>query len=270
MRTLGPLERAIDIRNYANASRAARLRPIEGSYDKETKREIREHARKNLQCAVTSLRLMKPEAIGTMGYVRFRGLGGDRGAGVSPQEEFDLPWNWFSSIRDRYVLNRSDLPRFCKLYNMLSRSEFETWDRLALLLRQFNRSCQRERDEDRILDYAICLESALLSDVNTELSYRLALRAAKLLRDQRNPEHTFKHIRCLYNLRSRIVHSNESFTNAMVDRYARRVGLRPREFMRSTNALMRDLLSTVIEHVSQGKVLASLCEDLDDRIVKSL
>ena len=53
MKTLGILERAIEIQNYASAFQVVRLRPIDGSCDEKAKREIREHARKALQCAIT-------------------------------------------------------------------------------------------------------------------------------------------------------------------------------------------------------------------------
>ena len=271
MRVLGRLDRAIDIRNYASALHMARLRPIEGGSDEEAKREIRSHARKALQCAVTSLRLMKPDAaIGTMGYIRLEGPAGQLGAGLSPLEDFHLPWNRVLLFRDRYVLDRSDLPRFRKLYGRLSANRFKTWDGLELLLRQFNRSCQRERDEDRILDYAICLEGALLSGVSDELSYRLALRAAKLLRDRCSPKQAFEHMQCLYRVRGRIVHSNETFGGAGVRKVIDRIGLQPHEFMRSMDTLMREQLSIIIERVSHGQSLGMICEDLDAEIIESL
>ena len=270
MRVLGGLDRAIDLRNYASAFQVARLRPLEGGFDKVRKREIRTHARKALQCAVTSLRLMKPDAIGTMGYIRFEGPAGQLGASLSPLEDFHLPWTRITLFRNRYVLDHSDLPQFRKLYGQLSENGFKTWDGLELLLRQFNRSCQRGRDEDRILDYAICLEGALLSDVCDELSYRLALRAAKLLRNSCSPKRTFEHMRCLYDVRSKIVHSNETLSSPGVRKVIKRVGPKPDEFMRAMDMLMRLLLSTIIERVAHHHSLKAFCKELDAEIIESL
>lgn len=270
MRVLGGMDRAIDLRNYASAFQVARLRPLEGGLDEVRKREIRTHARKALQCVVTSLRLMKPGEIGTMGYIRFEGPAGQLGAGLSPLEDFHLPWTKILLFRDRYVLDRSDLPQFRKLYGQLSGNGFKTWDRLELLLRQFNRSCQRERDEDRILDYAICLEGALLSDVRDELSYRLAFRAAKLLRNRCSPKRTFEYMRCLYDVRSKIVHSSETLSSAEVKKAIKRVGLKPDEFMRAMDILMRQLLSTIIERVARYHSLKVFCKELDAEIIESL
>ena len=270
MRDLGGLERVIDLRNYASACQIARLRPLKGGVDDHSKRDIRTHSRKALQCAITSLRLLKPGAIGTMGYISYNGPAGQMGLSISPLEDFHLPWNRFLLFRDRYVLDHSDLPRFRKLYRKLSGDRFRAWDELELFLRQFNRSCQRDRDEDRVLDYAICLEGALLSGVRNELSYRLALRAAKLIRKLCSPTQTFEHMRCLYDVRSEIVHSNETFSSAKVRKIIKRVGLEPAEFMRSMDTLVRQLLSTVIERVAHRHSLKLICDELDTEIVESL
>ena len=270
MRRLGNLDRTIDIRNYASALQVVRAQPVAVGFDQDARREVRAHARKALQCVVTSLRLMKPEGVGTMGYLSLTGPDGQLGGGLSPLEDFDLPRNRVRLFRDPYVLDRADLPRFRKLYARLSREELKTWDTLELLLRQFNRACQKERAEDRILDYAICCEAALLSGVNQELSYRLALRAAKLLRDRCSPRRTFEQMRCLYDVRSRIVHSNESLSSEGARKEIRRAGLEAGEFMPAVDALMRELLSAVIDRVSQGDSVAAICKNLDAEIIDSL
>ena len=270
MNALGPLERAIDIRNYAGASHIAKLKPISGSYGEDEKREIRRRARRALQCAITSLRLLKLEGVGTMGFIRCPTLAGNMGAGFSPLEDFDLPWNRMSRFREPYVLNRETLRRFRRIYELLTANQLENGDGLGLLLRQFNRSCQRERDEDRILDYVICLESALLSGVNNELSYRLALRAAKLLRSRRNPKEVFGYMQCLYNVRSKIAHGNHSPTGAAIEKETMKIGVRARDFMQETDMLVRELLSEIIHRVSRQCTFETLCKDLDGEIVSSL
>lgn len=268
---LGAMGRAIDLRNYATSFHMARLRPLDGGLDEDRKREIRNRARKALQCAVTSLRLMKPDAIGTMGFIRFGGPGEQMLAGLSPLEDFNLPWTKMTLYRDRYVLGRSDLSQFRELYRHLTDNDFKTWDRLELLLRQFNRSCQREWDEDRIIDYAICLEGALLSGVRDELSYRLALRAAKLLRNQCSPGRAFKHMRCLYDVRSNIVHSNETLSSGGVRSLInKRLGIRADEFMRTMDMLIRQLLAKIIVRLAHRNTLEDICKELDTEIIKSL
>ena len=270
MRALSPLERAIDLRNYASASHVARLKPISGSFGEDEKREIRRRARKALQCAITSLRLLKLQGVGTMGFVRCPSLTGNIGAGFSPLEDVDLPWNRMSRFREPYVLDRVSLRRFRRIYHLLSASQLESENNLGLLLRQFNRSCQRERDNDRILDYVICLESALLWGIKNELSYRLALRAAKLLGSRRDPKEIFGHIQCLYKVRSKIVHGNQPTSGAAIEKETMKIGVPARDFMRETDVLVRDLLSEIIQRVSRQGTFEILCKDLDDEIVSSL
>ena len=270
MNSLAPLEEAIDLRNYASSFHVVRLRSIDGSCDEGTRNAILGQARKTLQCTITTLRLLKPEPIGTMGYIHTRKLAGPTGPGFSPLEEYNLPWNWLSRFRDPYVLERADLSRFRRLYKILSRNEFQKWNELGIPLRRFNHSCQRERDEDRILDYVICVESALLYGDRSELSYRLALRAAKLLRDRYDPKQTFDHMRCLYDVRSRIVHENSSLHSPSARKDITRAGLTPQSFARSTDTLMRELMSTIIERIPQDRGLEQLCSDLDNEVVKSL
>ena len=64
-------------------------------------------------------------------------------------------------------------------------------------------------DPEKLIEYAIALESIFLDDSEgrTELSYRLALRAARLLEeDLESRRSCFQTIRDLYNFRSRIAH----------------------------------------------------------------
>ena len=65
-------------------------------------------------------------------------------------------------------------------------------------------------DPEKLIEYAIALESLFLSDASderTELSYRLALRAARLLEeDLASRLSCFRTVRDLYKLRSRIAH----------------------------------------------------------------
>ena len=77
MNALGPLEKVRSTYGTTLALHTLReLRSIDGSCGEDEKREIRVHARKALQCAVTSLRLLKPESVGTMGFIRCPDLAG--------------------------------------------------------------------------------------------------------------------------------------------------------------------------------------------------
>lgn len=75
-------------------------------------------------------------------------------------------------------------------------------------LRRFRYAIERQRSDDRILDFVIALEAILLANLEgAELSYRFALRAAWLLaQDVEQRGATFNAYRAAYNVRSKIAH----------------------------------------------------------------
>ena len=265
---VGPLGRGFDIQSYAECTHVVVQSRISGPYDQKKTKEIERNARKALQAAITSLRLIKAEMIGTTGFIRISRITRAGGAGISPLESYDMPMH--SIFRGRYELDRGEVREFRRIYNMLSDDHFAVMNGLEWPLRQFNRSCQRQRDEDKILDYAICLESTLLCDVGDELSYRLALRAAKLLRSERHSSETFEMMRCLYKIRSAIVHANESLEGPKSARAIRKLNVGTNEYMQSLNCVIRILLSEIVRRVHCGKTLSELCEELDVEIVEGL
>ncbi|MHC1592740.1 MAG: hypothetical protein ACXQT1_01510, partial [Methermicoccaceae archaeon] len=82
---------------------------------------------------------------------------------------------------------------------------------IQLPLGRFNDAYSRMKDEDRLVDYIIVLESLLLSGGEmSEMSYRLGLRAAHLLaKSAEDRERIFETVKAAYDLRSRVVHGNE-------------------------------------------------------------
>lgn len=266
---LGPLGRGFDIQSYAECTHVAVQRQTSSRYDRNKTREIERNAGKSLRAAITSLRLLKAEMVGTTGFIHVRELPGTMGgAGMSPLESYDMPMH--SIFRGRYELDHQEARRFQGIYRMLTNVNFDVMDHLELPLLQFNRSCQRERDTDKILDYAICLESTLLHGVKDELSYRLALRAGKLLRQKRKPAETFQIMRCLYDIRSAIVHSNESFGGPQTKKALKKLGIGTSEYMQSLDGVMRQALNEIIRQLHRGNTLKELCEQLDAAVVDGL
>jgi hypothetical protein len=67
----------------------------------------------------------------------------------------------------------------------------------------------RDRPEDAVIDYAIGLERLLLSGLNSELSYRFALRGATVLSwEKGNSQSFYNSLKNFYDLRSFIVHGS--------------------------------------------------------------
>ena len=73
-------------------------------------------------------------------------------------------------------------------------------------LSRFDDACSRSRMEDQIVDCFTALESCLVPDGQTEIGFRLALRAAALLVGFRKPAHTRELMKIGYDVRSKIVH----------------------------------------------------------------
>ena len=81
--------------------------------------------------------------------------------------------------------------------------------RLNLAARRLDMATMRNLDDDKVIDCAIGLE-ALLGGDRTEITHKLALRAATLLRANFSVPMIYKGIRSTYNRRSEIVHGSDA------------------------------------------------------------
>lgn len=165
----------------------------------------------------------------------------------------------------RYSLSGVDLVAVISLAEVLNSVLSGRSHRgLALALRRFNQSYGRRNDEDKLLDHVIALESCLLHAIKTpvELKYRFTLRGTALLATctSRKPEATKKLLAEAYDARSSIVHTGRTL---------RELG-RKREFVRRTEALVRDTLLTYVKRAEGGKGLVAVNKELDDLIVERL
>jgi hypothetical protein len=86
---------------------------------------------------------------------------------------------------------------------------------------RINESSLRSRPEDAILDLTIALE-ALLSDGSQELTYKLALRVAAIVRINpsypRTSSEAFREIKAIYGYRSSIVHGKPNRAKEIVQK----------------------------------------------------
>ncbi|MGM9478035.1 hypothetical protein ACS5PU_16530 [Pedobacter sp. GSP4] len=81
---------------------------------------------------------------------------------------------------------------------------------LELAVNRLNKACINRLDDDSIIDIAIALESILTSDSKSEITYRLATRAALLCKlnpfDGHTAEEIFNLCKKIYDFRSSVVH----------------------------------------------------------------
>lgn len=85
--------------------------------------------------------------------------------------------------------------------------------RLNLAARRLDLATHRADEEDTVIDSTIGLE-ALLGGDRTEISHRIATRAAVLLREQHNASVIYAAVRGVYDRRSEIVHGSQSTKKA--------------------------------------------------------
>ena len=148
----GPL-RGVNLQSYAEASHVARFVPPEHPASRTDPKALTKSARLALQSAITSLRLIKDHPVGTHGFIYVPRLPGPLFGSFAHLESYDLPTEGVV-FRRRYTLDRKELGRFRRYYKLLSQNRFAAWGKLGLALQQFNRSCQRLRQEEKVLDYA--------------------------------------------------------------------------------------------------------------------
>jgi hypothetical protein len=104
------------------------------------------------------------------------------------------------------------LQGFCRISEMLANpNRGSAEDRLLTSIQWTGRAQVDPRPEEAFLLYAISLESLVLgSKRSEELGYRLGLRCAHLVAPPERRRTVTKHLRDLYGMRSKIVHSGKT------------------------------------------------------------
>lgn len=118
-----------------------------------------------------------------------------------PEKFEDFGWN--SPLQ---MIFADDLENYREIYNNLRNVQF------SLALRRLNSASVRKNEEDSILDITIALESLLTNDSTSEITYRLAVRAAQLCKLSKfknyDPMQVFDLCKKIYSYRSAVVHGD--------------------------------------------------------------
>jgi len=89
-----------------------------------------------------------------------------------------------------------------------------TDNRLIIATRRLNSALLRTNEEDSILDVTMGLETLLTSDTRTEITYKLAMRAAALSTIEKfegmSSVNVFKHCKKIYDYRSDVIHGSKT------------------------------------------------------------
>jgi len=111
-------------------------------------------------------------------------------------------------------LSEKEIERIKGITSLMLPDDDLPWN-LQYAMRRFRNSIERYSvdDAERLLEYAIALESLYLNDNSSErgeLTYRLSLRAARLLaKDFEKRKKIFDFVKKLYGFRSRIAHGED-------------------------------------------------------------
>ena len=149
-----------------------------------------------------------------------------------------------------YVLEYEETDRFAEFYRWISSVDTSRELAVQLAIRRFNSAYTRHHDADRLIDLMIAFEALLLRE-RDELSFRLALRTANLLRDKRKRQETFDIMREAYDLRSDVAHGKHVEPQALSG------------IIVPAEELLRQSLCLFLEAIDRGEKLSAVVERLD-------
>lgn len=109
-------------------------------------------------------------------------------------------------------LEHEELNMFLNYINQerKTKEEKKNFKRFNVALSRLHYGVERDNFEDKVIDFMIGLEALYLPDGNSELTFRLSLRASLLLNTKASAKDDFKFLRKMYDARSSIVHGNIS------------------------------------------------------------
>jgi hypothetical protein len=119
-----------------------------------------------------------------------------------------------------YVITKEQTRSFVSLYKTLSK-KIESSGFLRRSLERFRLSYHDYHNEERIIDYIICLESLYLPRELQELSFKLALRVANLLNAEFgiDKHKAYDDIYAAVRLRGAVVHGEEPKVQKIIQEY---------------------------------------------------
>jgi hypothetical protein len=113
-----------------------------------------------------------------------------------------------------------------------------------------NEAFLRANEEDSILDVTMGLETLLTSDNRTEITYKLAMRAAALSTieqfEELSPEDVFKHCKKIYDYRSAVIHGSKEVQKKRIIKLAEGEEI---PIVRLGVKILRCVIKTLSHHV---------------------
>ncbi len=143
---------------------------------------------------------------------------------------------------DKYELTKSEGKDFIMFWDEYKTCDFTNNKFIEVAIKRFNYSHEREKPEDKLIDYMVSLEALFLKEgERAELSYRLSIRTAILLgKNKENREEIFSNVRDAYEFRSKIIHGSIKALNEDL----REIVIKIENYLRESIKLFLDLVKT--------------------------
>ena len=153
-----------------------------------------------------------------------------------------------------YKLENHEIENFKSLFQKIKNAP----NFLDVSITRFNFASDRERPEDKLIDYITAFESLFVKE-KQELSYRLSVRVALLIgKDKQDRKQIFELIKKAYDLRSKIVHGLKYEKNVKIN--DKNISIQ--EFV----SKIEEILRTSIKSALQFKDHPSFLEKIDEKI----
>jgi hypothetical protein len=219
--------------------------------------------------AVTALRLLKRGQIGAPIYAHLEEHGI---AGMGNQTLYRTSDHLEPA---KFELLASEVEEVQGMFSELQTATGNgTLASLDIAIRRFHQSYSRGGGDDQVIDLAIAFEAMVLQGVKEELGYRLAVRAAALLRDTRDPAETFMLMGQFYRVRSKVVHEGVPLHLALRQQRVKRLGsanrMPPDEFVALVADLLRACLRAYLRAAASGQSVGAVNDLLDQQVISSL
>jgi len=168
------------------------------------------------------------------------------------------------------ILSRRQLDRCRAALGHITRLRAaKKFGQLELAFRRFNQSYVRDSISDAVVDLVVALEGSVLFGHNNEMTYRVRLRALRVLAPNRLAHDDV--LRCIYGIRSEIVHSGVSVHDALASFFKKRSTAAPwtdeKAFLLAARSAVREVLWAYLQRYAVDPNLGSINTAIDSEII---
>lgn len=223
---------------------------------------------KAIRAVVLSLRLLRSGGVRPLAAVDRPPFTHLRAAASTQGAEFESHQSNFFGSFGRYALTAEDGEALGRIYSEVRRAQARPeYSHLVTAVTRFEGAYSRGSVEDRLIDLSIALECTLLFGCQNELSYRLGIRGAYLLRGVRDPNDTARFLKTLYNVRSSILHEGKRLFE--IAKKGKIPGRPVLGLDGEAASVVRAVLFEYVAAVARGESVSAFTESIDAGIAGS-